>query len=342
MSPKVKYQIFISSTYEDLKDAREQLIKCVLEMGHIPVGMEMFSAANEEQWKVIQKQIDDCDYFTVIIAHRYGSMDRNVSYTEKEYDYALQKGIPILGFILEDSVTWDYKLVEDDEIKKEKLVYFKAKIKSKMVSFWKNIDDLYGKAAIAINKAINTYERPGYIRTSELAGKEVFNEVARLSSENSTLRSKLEESIKLIENNKFNEENELINVLKNSEKRVPTKSSSAFSWEYFDLSLLDIFESISKYLIVESDEVQLRGAIGLTASGKTHYKIVANNRFAEWMADLYALELIEPSSKKHKIDDLKKYWTLTEKGREIINKLKKLTLLSGKSAEDKDDIKDEE
>ncbi|WP_083856480.1 DUF4062 domain-containing protein [Desulfosporosinus meridiei] len=32
---KIKYQIFISSTYEDLKESRDQLIKCILEMGHI-------------------------------------------------------------------------------------------------------------------------------------------------------------------------------------------------------------------------------------------------------------------------------------------------------------------
>jgi Domain of unknown function (DUF4062) len=56
--PNVKYQIFISSTYEDLKDEREQVIKACLEMGHIPVGMEMFSAADEEQWRIITRQID--------------------------------------------------------------------------------------------------------------------------------------------------------------------------------------------------------------------------------------------------------------------------------------------
>ncbi len=38
----VKYQIFVSSTYEDLKKERDQVIKASLEMGHIPVGMEMF------------------------------------------------------------------------------------------------------------------------------------------------------------------------------------------------------------------------------------------------------------------------------------------------------------
>ena len=58
-----KYQIFISSTYEDLKEEREQVIKACLEMGHIPVGMEMFSAADEEQWRIITRQIDESDYY---------------------------------------------------------------------------------------------------------------------------------------------------------------------------------------------------------------------------------------------------------------------------------------
>lgn len=106
MSSKIKYQIFVSSTYEDLKDERALVIKAILEMGHIPVGMEMFSAGDEEQWKQIQRQIDDCDYYVVIVAHRYGSMDKKVSYTEKEYDYAFQKGIPTLGFVIDDNAVW--------------------------------------------------------------------------------------------------------------------------------------------------------------------------------------------------------------------------------------------
>jgi hypothetical protein len=50
-----KYQIFVSSTYEDLKEERDQAIKAILEMGHIPLGMEMFSAADEEQWQLIAR-----------------------------------------------------------------------------------------------------------------------------------------------------------------------------------------------------------------------------------------------------------------------------------------------
>jgi len=38
----------VSSTYIDLKEERDVVIKSILETGHIPVGMEMFSAGNEE------------------------------------------------------------------------------------------------------------------------------------------------------------------------------------------------------------------------------------------------------------------------------------------------------
>ena len=51
----VKYQIFVSSTYEDLKAERAEVIKACLNMGHIPVGMEMFNAADQEQWARITR-----------------------------------------------------------------------------------------------------------------------------------------------------------------------------------------------------------------------------------------------------------------------------------------------
>src|SRR2546430_1293034 len=110
----VKYQVFVSSTYDDLKPQREQVIKATLEMGHIPVGMEMFSAADEEQWQLIARQIEQSDYYVVVCAHRYGSVTDGLSYTEKEYDYAVAIGVPVLAFILDDSAPWPRDLIETD------------------------------------------------------------------------------------------------------------------------------------------------------------------------------------------------------------------------------------
>jgi Domain of unknown function (DUF4062) len=56
-----KYQVFISSTYEDLKEERDRVIKAILEMSHIPVGMEMFNAADESQWNIIKRRIEESD-----------------------------------------------------------------------------------------------------------------------------------------------------------------------------------------------------------------------------------------------------------------------------------------
>lgn len=47
-----KYQVFISSTYKDLIEARSKVRDAILSMMHFPVGMEMFNAADEEQWEI--------------------------------------------------------------------------------------------------------------------------------------------------------------------------------------------------------------------------------------------------------------------------------------------------
>lgn len=56
-----KYQVFISSTYEDLIEARAKVRDAILSMYHFPVGMELFGAANEEQWQIISETIDSSE-----------------------------------------------------------------------------------------------------------------------------------------------------------------------------------------------------------------------------------------------------------------------------------------
>jgi Domain of unknown function (DUF4062) len=98
-----KYQIFISSTYLDLVQERRSVLGAILDLGHIPSGMELFSAADEEQFSYIKRIIDESDYYILVTGGRYGSIDQEgISYTEKEYDYAYGKSIPILAFLHEN------------------------------------------------------------------------------------------------------------------------------------------------------------------------------------------------------------------------------------------------
>ena len=79
-----RYQVFVSSTYADLKEERQRVIQTLMEADCIPAGMELFPAADEEQFAFIKKVIDDCDYYLLIIGGRYGSTTEDgISYTEK-------------------------------------------------------------------------------------------------------------------------------------------------------------------------------------------------------------------------------------------------------------------
>lgn len=168
-----KYQIFISSTYEDLKDERQKVMDTILEMGHFPIGMEMFSAANEGQWKIIKETIDSTDFYVLIIARRYGSIiedgvDKGKSYTQKEFEYAVSQNIPVLVFLLDGAVKVTSDKDEIDPNKKMKLdAFVKLATTDRMFKLWTNKDDLATGVSVSLNNQFKRSDRPGYIRGDE-------------------------------------------------------------------------------------------------------------------------------------------------------------------------------
>lgn len=71
-----KYQVFVSSTFQDLKDERKMVIESLLSnKDYIPVGMEYFPATNDDQMAFIKRLIDNCDYYILILGGRYGSIE---------------------------------------------------------------------------------------------------------------------------------------------------------------------------------------------------------------------------------------------------------------------------
>lgn len=186
MTGKRKFSIFISSTYEDLRDERQALIGVALENGYIPMGMEQFHGAPADQWTVITKYIDECDFYLLMVGGRYGSIDETVdiSYTEKEYDYAKKKGIPVLVLIKDPASITDNKKDKGSE-KHDKyemmrrLDSFRAKVKNEgnTVDFFKDMSSLKYVAAASLRNATEYVgENAGWVRYSDVT--EVINEEA--------------------------------------------------------------------------------------------------------------------------------------------------------------------
>lgn len=87
-----RYQVFVSSTFADLQAERQAVTQALLSLDHFPAGMELFPASDEDAWTLIQSVIDDSDYYVIVIGGRYGSVDQEgVSYTEREFDYAVAR-----------------------------------------------------------------------------------------------------------------------------------------------------------------------------------------------------------------------------------------------------------
>lgn len=183
MNGKRKFSIFISSTYEDLKEERQALVGVALENNFIPVGMEQFHAAPTNQWKVITKMIDECDFYLLVIGGRYGSIDKdtNISYTEKEYNYAKTNGFPVLVLIKNPSTIVETKkdTGEDKYDKMQRLEAFRKKVEEdgNTVDYFDDLDNLRYKASATFGKAIEyAPSDSGWVRYRDIAS--VINEEA--------------------------------------------------------------------------------------------------------------------------------------------------------------------
>ncbi len=197
-----KYQVFISSTYSDLIEQRKKALDILLMADCIPAGMEAFVATDDEQFNVIKKVIDLCDYYILIIGKRYGTINKatGLSYTEMEYDYAKEKNIPILVFALDDSVEMPIDKMETETEKIENLKIFKEKaMKNRLASPWKTPDDLYLQMSISIMKAKIEIKRPGWQRAVDYDELSLNQEILELRNKNIELETKLKDANKTIE-----------------------------------------------------------------------------------------------------------------------------------------------
>lgn len=192
---KKRLQVFVSSTFLDLKKERQAAVSAILNSGHIPAGMELFTAGDQSQMDVIKQWIDESDVYFLILGSRYGSIEPETgkSYTHLEYEYAVSIDKPLFACVIEEGAV-NSRLAElgKDCLELEnpgKLKEFRKIVVSKMSGFWSDTKDI----ELETMKALQTFSRKedliGWVKGNEAVDTVALtDELARLSKENADLR----------------------------------------------------------------------------------------------------------------------------------------------------------
>jgi hypothetical protein len=188
-----KYQVFISSTFRDLGEERQDAIRNVLDLGHIPAGMELFPASDTEQLNYIKKVIDECDYYVLIMGGRYGSLDANgISYTEREYDYAVSTNKIVLAFVHGDTSQIPVAKSDTAPRLQQGLQEFREKVlDGRLVREWTTRENLEPLVLKALVRAFADYPAIGWIRGDVAAASEAIQQANDLLLENQSLRDEI-------------------------------------------------------------------------------------------------------------------------------------------------------
>lgn len=330
-----RYQTFVSSTYADLREERQRVIQALMEMDCIPSGMELFPAADEEQWEFIKRVIDDCDYYLLIIGGRYGSTTpEGISYTEKEYDYAIERGIKIVALLHANPEEIPMGKSEADPESRGRLKAFRDKVaKNRLVKFWKTADELPGLVALSLSKTIKMYPAVGWIRADQASNTQLLSELNELRKKKEELETELAQTRKaqVVEIPNLASIDEKIKVFgKYSDYSRGSRSTSYYGWE-LELTWKEIFALIAPHLLSNPSDNTVASKLADVIFEKCHkgvHSASLNNQIYQTIKiQLQALNLVNVQYLKTTAGGGALFWSLTELGHSMMMSLR--TVKSG-------------
>ena len=335
-----KFQVFVSSTFNDLEIERQEVMHALLELDCMPAGMELFPAANETQWNLIKKVIDDCDYYILILAGRYGSMSpEGLSYTEMEYRYALSINKPTIAFIHRDPGKIITNKTETTDEGKIRLADFRMLVEKKLCKHWDTPQELGSVVSRSLIQLIKSDPAVGWVRANELADRDATMELLQLRRRVDELQSELAKARKSAPKGAEGlSQGDERHSVKFSFRTTSPSSFSFKNWnDSFSPAWDELFSVVAPLMINEAAEPALQSALNAMIEEKNEEKLRKNRRFEGHTfhgfflhqedfqtikIQLRALGLITKSEKSRSVKDSRTYWTLTPYGDEIMTRLR--------------------
>lgn len=125
------FTAFVSSTFLDLQEERERLVKVLLNQRCVPFGMEFFPSTGRTQWPIIEEAMAAADFCIFVVAGRYGTMsDSGESWTHREFRAALSLGKPVVGILHREPDSLPADKVEKTPQGRDLLAAFRREIEN--------------------------------------------------------------------------------------------------------------------------------------------------------------------------------------------------------------------
>ncbi|WP_301150145.1 DUF4062 domain-containing protein [Mycobacterium simiae] len=334
-----RYQVFVSSTYKDLSAERAAVIQAILNLEHFPAGMELFPAANDDQWTLITQVIDQSDYYVVVVAGRYGSVSATgVSYTEREYDYAAEIGVPILGFVHGEPDKIEVGKAESTAAARRKLSDFRNKVESRLVKYFTSPAELGGHVTTSLVREIRNSPRTGWVPGDRAMTAETERELLKLRAELAEAREKQSQIVKstqaAIGRSDLAQEDDKVEIPLRIYSRYSNVNTSI--WARSTVTWNDILTAIGPPMIDEATEAEIEEKLELCLyfgemppkhrevadSIKGTRLSVSDESLETVLVHFRLLGIIESGTKKRTPSDTNRYLRLTPLGVEKLAALK--------------------
>jgi hypothetical protein len=174
------FRIFISSTFADLKDYRQAAYEAIQGLDFHADDMLFWSADERSGSTNSLERVKQSDVVILLLAHRYGYVPDGSLYsvTELEYRTARESAIPVLAFVLDESVPWPPEHVEWEA--RDRLRAFKELVDREVTrKVFKTPDDLATQVTQALALFLSRQTQvaeprelfQGYVPQVSLAGR---------------------------------------------------------------------------------------------------------------------------------------------------------------------------
>lgn len=348
-----RYQVFVSSTFSDLKQERQSVLTAILELDHMPAGMELFPAGDDSAWQLIEDVIDSSDYYVLIIGGRYGSLDEaGLGYTEKEYDYAISTKRPVIPFLHAAPDNLPRDKTETDQGAWDKLKAFRAKVEKRHTCvYWKTAEELKAKVIVGMTSAMKRHPAVGWVRADRVPSDATVNEILLLRKRISDLEAALNADVtkppKGTED--LQQGDDLLDVPVGFVSRDPDDNSYGHPNDERFTGVIhptwhEIFAAVAPTMINETSDAKLRSDFKTFFGAQTLAAFRPDKRFKKrilrdpscrddtidtCIVQFRALGLIRENQKARSVKDTRTYWTLTPYGDQLMTQLRALRRAPG-------------